>query len=67
MFTSKAKAMYHKCKSAISGETGINFVGGWNKVFHCSTKCAGIDQLQNIGSKKKVRFISNPCVQYILT
>lgn len=56
-----------KCRTAIRGETGVQCMGVCNKVYHCTIKCAGIDQYSAkiLDANNFVRFICDDCLQYI--
>lgn len=56
-----------KCRTAIRGESGIRCDGVCDKIYHCSTKCAGVDQYSAkvLDSGGFVRFICHDCIQYI--
>lgn len=62
-----AMAECSKCKTAIRGETGVRCSGVCDKVYHCTVKCAGLDQYA-AGILDKggfVRFICDDCLEYI--
>lgn len=56
-----------KCRTAIRGETGIRCNGVCDKVYHCTVKCAGLDQYSAkiLDTGGFVRFICDDCIQYI--
>lgn len=60
-------AELHKCKVSIRGETAISCVGVCSKVYHCSSKCAAIDQYSSkiLEASNFIRFMCDDCVQYI--
>lgn len=62
-----AMAECSKCRTAIRGETGVRCNGVCEKVYHCTNKCAGIDQYSAkiLDAGGFVRFICDDCIQYI--
>lgn len=56
-----------QCKSRIRGESGLRCDGVCKKVYHQTTKCAGIDHnvMKTIENTKMLKFICDDCMQYI--
>lgn len=57
----------HKCRGVIRSESSISCSGVCNKVYHRTSKCAGIDQYSAkiLESDNFVRFICDDCIQYV--
>lgn len=56
-----------KCKSAVTGESGIQCAGVCGKMFHLKVACSGLDRYSSsvLDTTTMLKFICDDCVMYI--